>query len=146
MVDSAPTARAACEHLFRHLWALSRLVTALAELGCEVVEVDAASYDGADSLRDALIAAIDAWPSDYGRGSWPGFNDGLMDCLLTAENPLVVVVLKSLDQVRGKDETSVLALLELCAATSCTTCYRPHHPPSRTPDTGHRHVRTPPEN
>jgi hypothetical protein len=91
-------------------------VTDLAELGYEVIEVDAASCDGADSLRDAMIAAIDAWPSDYGRGSWPGFNDGLMDYLLTAENPLVVVVLKGLDQVRGKDETSVLALLDHLAS------------------------------
>jgi hypothetical protein len=36
-----------------------------------------------------------------------------MDWLLTAECPLVVLVLKGLDQVRSKDEASVLALLEL---------------------------------
>jgi hypothetical protein len=103
-------------HLFRNRWALSRLVTDLAGLGYEVAEVDAASCDGADGLRDAMIAAIDDWPSDYGRDSWPGFNDGLMDYLLTAECPLVVLVLRGLDQVRGKDEASVLALLGLLAS------------------------------
>lgn len=103
-------------HLFRHEWALSRLVTDLAGLGYEVVEVDAASCDGADSLRDVVIAAIPDWPSDYGRDSWPGFNDGLMDYLLTAERPLLVLTLKGLDQVRSKDEASALALLELLAS------------------------------
>nr|WP_157529139.1 hypothetical protein [Kibdelosporangium sp. MJ126-NF4] len=103
-------------HLFRHAWALSRLVTDLASLGYEVVEVDAASCDSADSLRDAVIGTIDDWPADHGRGSWPGFNDGLMDYLLTAEHPLVVLVLKGLDQARRKDEASVLVLLDLLAA------------------------------
>ncbi|HET9139784.1 hypothetical protein [Actinophytocola sp.] len=103
-------------HLFRHAWALSRLVTDLAELGYEVVEVEAASCDDADSLRDAVIAAIDGWPSGYGRGTWPGFADGLTDYLLTAERPLLVLVLKGLDQVRGKDEACVRDLLDLLAS------------------------------
>jgi hypothetical protein len=103
-------------HLFRHAWALSRLVTDLTGLGYRVVEVVAASCDSADSLRDTVIAAIDDWPTDYGRGSWSGFNDGLMDYLLTAECPLVVLVLKGFDQIRGKDEASILALLELLAS------------------------------
>lgn len=103
-------------HLFRNAWALSRLVTDLAGLGYEIVEVDAASCDGADSLRDAVIGAIDDWPRDYGRGSWPGFNDGLMDCLLTAERRLVVLVLNGLDQARAQDDASVLVLLDLLAS------------------------------
>lgn len=103
-------------HLFRHSWALSRLVTDLAGLGYDVVEVDTASCDGADSLRDAVIGAIDDWPSDYGRGSWPGFNDGLMDYLLTAQRQLVVLVLKGLDQARGHDDACVLTLLDLLAS------------------------------
>jgi hypothetical protein len=105
-------------HLFRHAWALSRLVADLVGLGYEVVEVDMVSCDGADSLRDAVIAVIDDWPSDYGRGTWHGFNDGLMDYLLTSKCPLVVLVLKGLDQVRGKDEASVLALLEGLASSA----------------------------
>jgi len=72
-------------------------VTELAGLGYEIVKVAAKSCDDADSLRDAVTGAIDDWSGDYGRGSWPGFNDGLMDYLLTAECPLVVLVLKGLD-------------------------------------------------
>ncbi|HYQ69420.1 hypothetical protein [Actinophytocola sp.] len=103
-------------HLFRHAWALSRLVADLSGLGYVVAEVDVTSCDGTDSLRDAVIGAVDEWPGDYGRGSWPGFNDGPMDYLLDAERPLVVLVQNGLDHVRGKHEVSVLTLLDLLAS------------------------------
>ncbi|WP_309113125.1 barstar family protein [Saccharothrix sp.] len=103
-------------HLFRNEWALSRLAADLAGLGYEVVEVDTASCDSADALRAAVIGAIDDWPSDYGRDSWPGFTDGLTDHLLTTGRPLVVLVLKGLDQVRRKDGASTHTLLDLLAS------------------------------
>ncbi|MGW4214381.1 barstar family protein [Lentzea sp. NPDC004789] len=103
-------------HLFRHPWALSRLVTDLAALGYEIVEVDVAACADADGLRAAVIAAVAEWPDGYGHGSWPGFRDGLTDHLLTAGRPLVVLVLKGLDGVRRADEESVRILLDLVAS------------------------------
>jgi hypothetical protein len=103
-------------HLFRQAWALDRLATDLTALGYEIVEVDTASCGHADGLREAVIAAVADWPSGYGQGSWPGFNDGLMDYLLTAERPLLVLVLKGLDQARSRDEAAVFALLDHLAS------------------------------
>ncbi|MGY0235492.1 hypothetical protein [Longispora urticae] len=103
-------------HLFRNTWALSRLTTDLAELGYEIAEVDAAVCADADDLREAVIAAIADWPTGYGRETWPGFNDGLMDHLLTAERPYLVLVLKGLDQARARDAAAVAGLLDRLAS------------------------------
>lgn len=98
--------------MYRNEWALSRLVTDLAGLGYEIAEVDVATCGDADNLRDAVIAAFDEWPSHYGRDTWMGFSDGLMDHLLNPARPRVVLVLKRLDQVRGRDDASVRTLLD----------------------------------
>ncbi|MEU4765088.1 hypothetical protein AB0H12_17695 [Actinosynnema sp. NPDC023794] len=74
--------------------------------------------DGADSLREAVVRPVDRWPTGYGRGTWPGFTDGLTDHLLTAEHPLVTLVLHGLDHVRDRDQDAVSTLLDLLAAAA----------------------------
>lgn len=102
-------------HLYRHPWALDRLLVDLRALGYETVRADLARCADDQAVREAVIDAVPGWsPGDW-HPSWHGFANGLREHLLHEGRELTVLVLQGFDQARRNDKTQVAILLDQLA-------------------------------